>query len=109
MPCQKSRAQKIATRARRVLRLYTFLSQIFDYGTTDIEKRAIFYKALLPLLELGRERTTIDLSKVMLTHHQLKSKGVVALSLSQGEAPKLAPITESGGGSVHENRRRCST
>ncbi len=26
------------------LRLYTFLSQIFDYGNTAIEKRAIFYK-----------------------------------------------------------------
>jgi len=30
-------------------RLYTFLSQIFDYGNTAIEKRAIFYKRLLPL------------------------------------------------------------
>ena len=36
------------------LRLYTFLSQVFDYGNTDIEKRAIFYKRLLPLLEFGR-------------------------------------------------------
>jgi type I restriction enzyme R subunit len=25
------------------MRLYTFLSQIFDYGSTAIEKRAIFY------------------------------------------------------------------
>jgi type I restriction enzyme R subunit len=38
------------------VRLYTFLSQIFDYGNTDIEKRAIFYRRLLPLLEFGRER-----------------------------------------------------
>jgi type I restriction enzyme R subunit len=36
------------------LRLYTFLSQIFDYGNTGIEKRALFYKRLLPLLEFGR-------------------------------------------------------
>ncbi len=28
------------------LRLYTFLSQIFDYGNTAIEKRAIFFKKL---------------------------------------------------------------
>ena len=35
------------------IRLYTFLSQIFDYGNTAIEKRAIFYKRLLPLLEFG--------------------------------------------------------
>jgi type I restriction enzyme R subunit len=38
------------------LRVYNFLSQIFDYGNTDIEKRAIFFKRLLPLLEFGRER-----------------------------------------------------
>src|ERR1017187_2378405 len=51
------------------IRLYTFLSQIFDYGNTAIEKRAIFYRRLLPLLEFGRERDGIDLSKVVLTHH----------------------------------------
>jgi type I restriction enzyme, R subunit len=51
------------------LRLYTFLSQIFDYANTDIEKRAIFFKLLLPLLEFDREREGIDLSKVVLTHH----------------------------------------
>ena len=48
------------------VRLYTFLSQIFDYRNTAIEKRAIFYKRLLPLLEFGREREGIDLSKVVL-------------------------------------------
>src|SRR5262249_6848497 len=46
------------------LRLYTFLSQIFDYGNTEIEKRSIFFKRLMPLLEFGRERDEIDLSKV---------------------------------------------
>ncbi len=53
------------------VRLYTFLSQIFDYGNTAIEKRAISYKRLAPLLEFGRERDAIDLSKVTLTHHAL--------------------------------------
>ncbi len=38
------------------LRLYTFLSQIFDFGNTAIEKRSLFYRRLLPLLEFGRER-----------------------------------------------------
>ena len=38
------------------IRLYTFLSQIFDYGNTAIEKRAIFFKRLLPLLEFGVRR-----------------------------------------------------
>ncbi|MEP6495256.1 MAG: type I restriction endonuclease, partial [bacterium] len=63
------------------VRLYTFLSQIFDYGNTAIEKRAIFHKRLLPLLEFGREREGIDLSKVMLTHHHLKSRGKQSMVL----------------------------
>jgi type I restriction enzyme R subunit len=87
------------------LRLYTFLSQIFDYGNTGIEKRAIFYKRLLPLLEFGREREGIDLSKVVLTHHHLKDQGQRALPLGTGDPPKLAPITEAGSGSVQEQQK----
>ena len=87
------------------LRLYTFLSQIFDYGNTAIEKRAIFFKRLLPLLEFGREREEIDLSKVVLTHHHLKDLGKRTLPLGKGETPKLDPLTEAGSGSVQEKEK----
>jgi type I restriction enzyme R subunit len=87
------------------IRLYTFLSQIFDYGNTAIEKRAIFYKRLLPLLEFGREREGIDLSKVVLTHHDLKNKGKHTMLLGEGETPKIDPITEAGSGSVQEKEK----
>ena len=87
------------------IRLYTFLSQIFDYGNTAIEKRAIFYKRLLPLLEFGREREGIDLSKVVLTHHQLKNTGKRDMILNDGDRPKLEPITEAGSGSVQEKEK----
>ena len=87
------------------IRLYTFLSQIFDYGNTAIEKRSIFYKQVLPLLEFGREREGIDLSKVVLTHHNLKNQGKRPMPLVAGENPKLEPITEAGGGSVQEKQK----
>ena len=87
------------------VRLYTFLSQIFDYGNTDIEKRAIFFKRLLPLLEFGREREGIDLSKVVLTHHHLKNLGKRVLPLGEGETPKLDPISETGSGMVQEKEK----
>jgi type I restriction enzyme, R subunit len=87
------------------LRLYAFLSQIFDYGNTAIEKRSIFYKRLLPLLEFGREREGVDLSKVVLTRHKIVYKGKRALPLGDGETPKLEPITESGSGGVQEKER----
>jgi type I restriction enzyme, R subunit len=87
------------------LRLYTFLSQIFDYGNTAIEKRSIFYKRLLPLLEFDREREGIDLSKVVMTHHNLKNLGKRTLVLSEGETPKLEPIAEAGSGRVQEKEK----
>lgn len=87
------------------IRAYTFLSQMFDYGNTAIEKLFIFYRRLLPLLEFGREREGIDLSKVQLTHHNLKGQGKQALKLGEGEASKLAPLTETGSGSVQDKER----
>ena len=87
------------------VRAYTFLSQIFDYGNTAIEKRSLFFKRLLPLLEFGRERDGIDLSKVVLTHHNLKDQGKRALALSGGDTPKLNPLTDSGSGRVQEKEK----
>ncbi|MCB9595077.1 MAG: type I restriction endonuclease subunit R [Sandaracinaceae bacterium] len=82
------------------VRLYTFLSQIFDYGSTSVEKRAIFFRRLEPLLELGRERETIDLSKLKLTHHTLRDRGARALPLGAGD--KLEPLSAPGTGAVQE-------
>jgi type I restriction enzyme R subunit len=85
------------------MRVYTFLSQIFDYGNTAIEKRAIFFRRLLPLLEFGRERVGVDLSKVVLTHHKLKNQGKRTLPLGVGEP--LPPMTETGGGQLQEKEK----
>jgi type I restriction enzyme R subunit len=87
------------------LRVYTFLSQIYDYRNTAIAKRAIFFKRLLPLLEFGRERDGIDLSKVVLTHHTLKLGQTKPLSLREGDAEQLKPLTEAGSGSIQEKER----
>lgn len=87
------------------VRLYAFLSQIFDYGNTDIEKRFLFYKRLIPLLEFGRERDTVDLSKVVLTHHTLKSHGKQPLSLNADGSYKLPPMDAVGSGSVQEKQQ----
>jgi type I restriction enzyme R subunit len=87
------------------LRVYTFLSQMIDYANPDIEKRARFYRRLVPLLEFGRERDEIDLSKVTLTHHTLKKLGTQAITLEPGEWETLPPITELGSGSLHEKEK----
>jgi type I restriction enzyme, R subunit len=87
------------------VRLYSFLSQIFDYGNTGIEKRFLFYKRLMPLLEFNRERDAVDLSKVVLTHHTLKNTGKQALGLDEGGKYKLAPIDAVGSGTLQEKQQ----
>lgn len=85
------------------MRVYAFLSQIFDYGNTDVEKRAIFFRRLLPLLEFGREREGVDLSKVVLTHHKLKNQGKRDLPLGVGQA--LPPMADTGEGQVQAKEK----
>ena len=88
------------------VRVYAFLGQVFDYGNTAIEKRAIFFKRLLPLLDFGREREGVDLSKVVLTHHRLKDQGLRNLALHDDLGDfRLQPLTETGGGSVQEKQK----
>ncbi|MGA4474565.1 type I restriction endonuclease subunit R [Ectopseudomonas chengduensis] len=86
-------------------RLYAFLSQIFDYGNTDIEKRQLFFKHLLPLIEFGREREGVDLSRLELVRYKLKDKGTRDLPLVNGEYPKLPPMSATGSGQVQEKEK----
>jgi type I restriction enzyme R subunit len=88
------------------VRVYAFLGQLFDYGNTAIEKRALFFKRLLPLLDFGREREGIDLSKVVLTHHKLKDQGQRGLALHEADGEyRLAPMTAPGGGQVQDKQK----
>ena len=45
----------------------------------------------MPLLEFGREREGIDLSRVILTHHNLKDQGKRNVPLSEGREPETEP------------------
>ena len=71
-------------------------------GDAPIQKRAIFLRALVPLLEFGRERQEIDLSKVTLTHHNIRSQGQRPLPL---EKPKLSGLEETGTGEVRDKEK----
>jgi type I restriction enzyme R subunit len=87
------------------VRAYDFLSQIVDYGAeTALEKRAVFYRHLGPLLEIPDPRGEIDLSRVVLTHYHIKNLGnrLMPLADSAGEDPKLKPMTEVGSAQVHD-------
>ncbi|MFO0264901.1 MAG: type I restriction endonuclease subunit R, partial [Planctomycetota bacterium] len=84
------------------VRVYTFLSQMVDFGSVEIEKRAIFFRMLVKLLKYGQEREGVDLSQVRLTHHNLKPQGKQAMRLGGKEYPQLDPLGELGEGQVRE-------
>jgi type I restriction enzyme R subunit len=91
--------------AQTFIRLYTFLSQMFDYGNTDIEKRFIFFKYLVRLLDFGRERVVVDVSQLVLTHHTLKKLAKQPMILADGEAPKIPPVSDAGSGTLQEKQK----
>jgi type I restriction enzyme R subunit len=84
------------------VRIYGFMSQIFDYGNTDVEKRAIFFRLLHPLLTFGREREGVDLSALKLTAYTIKSLGDPKLTLAAGDPSLIEPTSEIGGGQVQD-------
>ena len=79
------------------IRLYTFLSQIFDFGSTENEKRMNFFKLLIPLLTFGRESVGVDLSALRLTAYTLKNLGTTSLSLHAGDVERIKPSSPGGG------------
>jgi type I restriction enzyme R subunit len=87
------------------VRLYGFLSQIFDYGNTDIEKRSIFFRLLHPLLTYGREREGVDLSALRLMAYTIKSLGDPKLNLTDGPTVPIEPTGEVGSGAVQDKVR----
>ncbi len=87
------------------MRAYDFLSQIVDYGSdTSLEKRSIFFRHLAPLLDIPDPGEPIDLSRVVLTHYNIKDLGQHQLPLGggDGEQPKLDPMTAVGSAKIHD-------
>ena len=83
----------------------SFLSQIFDYGNTDIERRSVFFKLLHPLLTYGRERVGVDLSALRLTAYTIKNLTDPKLNLGTGDAVKIEPTQETGSGQVQDKQK----
>ncbi|MEN9936829.1 MAG: hypothetical protein RLZZ387_3408 [Chloroflexota bacterium] len=89
------------------VRLYDFLSQIINYGDTDLEKRAIFFRHLAPLLATEKLGETIDLSVVQLTHYRLKDQGKRELALKDGKDQEYGLVApgEVGSGEARDPLR----
>ncbi|MEX1907269.1 type I restriction endonuclease [Janibacter sp. Y6] len=82
------------------VKLHDFLSQIVDFGDTDVEKHAIFFRLLAPHIRGKKPSVTIDLSTVTLTNIKQKHTGEHSLSVTDGK--ELQPITAAGAGTTHD-------
>jgi type I restriction enzyme R subunit len=80
---------------------YDFLSQLYNYGDTDIEKKAIFLHLLAREIRANSPRESIDLEGVELAKLGFKKHAEVKIDLT-GDSGALKPITAVGGGSAHD-------
>ena len=89
---------------RKFIRAYDFLSQIVDYGGSDLEKRSIFYRCLIPKLIGDKLDDEIDLTKVIMTHYNLTKQKNQDLNLGKtvDTGDVLRPVAFTGSGSPHD-------
>ena len=85
------------------VRAYDFLSQILDYGDTDIEKWAIFLRVYRRVIERDEALPPeINTDDIILTHYRLRKLEAQNLGLSGGQAGELSGITEAGSAQPRE-------
>ena len=101
----RGRARAVQARPWRLRARIYVLSQVFDYGNTDLEKRAIFYKHLMRLLDFGQEREGLNVPKIERTHYALHYKGVTKPSFVVGETPPLRRSPKPARGPCRPRRR----
>lgn len=85
------------------VRAYDFLSQILDYGDTDIEKWAIFLRVYRRVIERqDAVPPVINTDEIVLTHYRLRKLDARNLKLVSDNPGILGGVTESGSGQPRE-------
>ncbi|WP_404438586.1 DEAD/DEAH box helicase family protein [Microbacterium aerolatum] len=84
------------------IRMYDFLSQIFDYADTGLEKRSLYLRLLLPRLTGRVNKEPIDFSTVELTHIKQTRSGDHALDLDAGTSSPMDPPDSGGTGQARD-------
>lgn len=103
----KSKVDELDTFRKDVgtyVRLYDFLSQILDFGDTDVEKHALFFRHLASQIRLQDTTPDVDLSEVELVHVIQKQTGKQTLDLADGEPAPLFPTAAAGSRPKHDPR-----
>jgi type I restriction enzyme R subunit len=99
------RAEIFKANVADFVRAYGFLSQIFNYADTELEKRSIFLAGLTRLLKNDQDQIPLDVNGVRMTHFKssISFKGAIDLKLGLGEnASPLFPMKALGTAKPHE-------
>ncbi|WP_396655628.1 type I restriction endonuclease subunit R [Microbacterium sp.] len=100
---EKGRLEEFRSTVFAFVRAYDFLSQIMDYGDTDIEKWAIFLRVYRRAIERDEpDATAINTDDIVLTHYRLRKLEAQSLELTPGESGELAGITAAGSAQPRE-------
>jgi type I restriction enzyme R subunit len=86
------------------VRAYGFLSQIYNYGDTELEKRSLFLAGLARLLKDDQDKEEIDLSNVRMTHYKSSVGFRGKISLLDAETIELEPMTSIGTAKAWEKK-----
>jgi type I restriction enzyme R subunit len=85
------------------VRAYDFLSQILNYGDTDIEKCAIFLRVYRRVIERqDPSPPEINTDDIILTHYRLRKLEAQNLDLTPGQSGELTGLTELGSAQPRE-------
>ena len=86
------------------VRLYGFLSQIYDYEDTGLEKRYLMFTGLARLIKDNTDRIPVDVSGVDMTHFRAKETFSGKIDLKKGESVSLLPGDSVGSAKAHEKK-----
>ena len=86
------------------IRLYDFLSQIINYGDTELEKRSLYLRLLRKRLHKPDATDFIDLTEVELRAIKHTRLGEQTLDLASGDTIALKPVTATGSGQARDPR-----
>ncbi|MDO4081666.1 type I restriction endonuclease subunit R [Clavibacter michiganensis] len=100
---EKARLEEFRGTVNQFVRAYDFLSQIMDYGDTDVEKWAIFLRVYRRVIERqDSDPAAINADDIVLTHYRLRKLDAKNLGLVSGETGELSGFTGAGSSTPHE-------
>lgn len=100
---EKARLEEFRGTVSAFVRSYDFLSQIMDYGDTDIEKWAIFLRVYRRVIEReDADPAAVNTDDIVLAHYRLRKLEAKNLGLTPGKPGELSGITAAGSAQPRE-------